>query len=172
MKNIDCIIGIDPGKTGGIAIKFNNRYKVYKMPNDLVKIDELLKHYNELSDSMLVIIEQIRLHRTENMAMANRMQKLFANYNQIKTLLEMNQIMFAEASPVSWQSFLGLRTKRIMKMNRTGRKRAYRDFAQPWWPEKLTIQLGDSVCLMIYGERNLKYNPNFGQTSKGIQKLI
>jgi hypothetical protein len=168
---VDTIIGIDPGKTGGIAIKFNGRYKVYKMPNNLVTIDDLLKHYKELG-SVLVVVEQIRLHRSENMAMVSRMQKLFENYNQIKTLLEMNRITFTEASPAAWQSFLGLNTKRIKAMERDQRKRAYRDFAQAWWPEKLTIQLGDSVCLMIYGERNLKYNPDFGQTSKGIQKLI
>ena len=166
------ILGIDPGKTGGIAIKFNGKYKVYKMPDSLVKIDDLLKHYNEVSDSMLVIIEQIRLHRTENMAIASRMQKLFENYNQIKTLLEMNQIPFAEVSPRSWQSFLGLNIKRIKAMKPHEKKRAYRDFAQAWWPEKLSIDVADSVCLLIYGERNLKYNPDFGITSKGVQKLI
>jgi hypothetical protein len=121
---------------------------------------------------MLVIIELIRLHRTENMAIANRMQKLFENYNQIKTLLVMNRIPFAEVSPRSWQSFLSLNTKRIKAMKPHEKKRAYRDFAQAWWPEKLSIDVADSVCLMIYGERNLKYNPDFGQMSKGVQKLI
>jgi hypothetical protein len=152
---VDTIIGIDPGRTGAIAIKFNNRYKVYKMPDNLVKIDDLLKHYNEVSDSMLVVVEQIRLHNTGNMGKVNRMQKMFANYNELKTLLIMNQIPFVEVAPVSWQAYLNLRTDRIKAMDRTGRKRAYRDFAQTLWPEKLTIPF------LIWLERKLKYDTDF-----------
>ena len=158
---VDTIIAVDPGKTGGIAIKFNGKYKVYKMPDSLVKIDDLLKHYNDVSDSMLVVIESIRLHNTGNMAMVSRMQKLFENYNQIKTLVAMNRIPFIEVAPVSWQAYLNLRTSRIKAMDRTGRKRAYRDFAQPWWPDKLNIDVADSVCLLIWAERNIKFNPDF-----------
>lgn len=168
---VDTIIGIDPGKTGGIAIKFNGKYKVHKMPDDLVKIDELFKFYKGIG-TMLVVIEQIRLHRSENMAQVSRMQKLFAQYEQLKTLLTMNEITFVEVGPRSWQSFLGLNTKRIKAMERDQRKKAYRDFAQAHWPTKLSIQLGDAVCLLIYGERNLKYNTEFGVTSKGVQKLL
>ena len=64
---VDTIIGIDPGKTGGIAIKFRNQYKVHKMPDDLVKIDEMLKVYKDIG-TVLVIIEQIRLHITSDIA--------------------------------------------------------------------------------------------------------
>jgi hypothetical protein len=168
----DCLLTIDPGKTGAIAIKFNGKYVVHKMPADLMKIDELLKFYKGNSGSMLVILEQIRLHRTDDMAKASRMQKLFEQYAELKTLLTMNGIPFTEVSPRSWQSFLGLRTKQINAMKPHERKRAYRDFAQAWWPTKLSIQVADSVCLLIYGERNLKFNPDFGVQSKGVQKLI
>lgn len=169
---VDTIMGIDPGKTGGIAIKFNGKYKVYKMPDSLTKIDDLLKHYNEVSDSVLVVIEMIRLHQTENFGKASRMMKLYGNYMELLALINMNHISYVEASPRSWQSFLGLNTKRIKAMKPHEKKRAYRDFAQAWWPEKLSIAVADSVCLMIYGERNLRYNSDFGQLSKGIQKLI
>ena len=157
---VDTIIGIDPGKTGGIAIKFRNQYKVHKMPDSLLKIDEMLKFYKGIG-SVLVILEQIRLHFTSDIAKVNRMQKMFAQYEQLKTLLVMNDIPFIEVGPTKWQSYLGLRTKRIRKMDRTERKRAYRDAIQSWWPEKLNIDVADSVCLMVYGIRNLKFNPDF-----------
>ena len=82
---VDTIIACDPGMTGSIAIRFHNQRKVYKMPVDIVDVDVLLKHYKSVSDSILIVIEQIRLHNTGNMAMVSRMQKMFANYNQLKT---------------------------------------------------------------------------------------
>jgi len=163
--DFDIIIGIDPGKTGGIAIKFNNRYKVYKMPDDLLKIDELLKFYNELG-TILIIIEKITLHHTQDIARISRMQKMFAQYEQLKTLFVMNNLQFIEVTPKSWQSYLGLNTKRNRKLKRGQRKKVYRNWAQQWWPEKLIIQVADAVCLLIYGERNLKYNPDFVQLNE------
>ena len=36
---IDCIIGIDPGKTGGIAVwRPNHKTEVIKMPGDLMEL--------------------------------------------------------------------------------------------------------------------------------------
>lgn len=160
MKNIDTIIGIDPGITGAIAIKFRNQYKVYKMPADLQDIEELLKFYKGLG-SVLVIIEKITLHRTQDMAKVSRMLKMFANFEHCKTLMTTNGIPFVEVAPISWQSYLNLRTERIKAMERPERKKAYRDFAQTQFPHKLSIQVGDAVCLLIYGIRKLKYDTDF-----------
>lgn len=156
----DTIIAIDPGMTGGIAIKFRDKYEVHKMPADIVRVDELMKFYKGLG-TVLLIIEQIRLHVTSNIAKVSRMQKMFENYNQLKTLAMMNGLPLKEVAPVSWQAYLKLRTKRIKAMKRTDRKRAYRDFAQSWWPEKLNIDVADSVCILIWTERNIKYNEDF-----------
>ena len=157
---VDTIIACDPGMTGGIAIKFRDKYEVHKMPSDIVRVDELLKFYKGLG-SVLVVLEQIRLHVANDFAKVSRMQKMFANYNQLRTLGEVNGIPLIEVAPVSWQSYLNLRTKRIKAMSRTERKRAYRDFAQPFWPKKLNIDVADSVCLLIWVERNMKYNIDF-----------
>lgn len=158
---MDCIIGIDPGATGGIAVLFHGKCKVYKMPKEVHAVNDLLKYYQEITDSMLVVLEQIRLHRTEDIAIANRMQKLYGHYRELKALLEINNIAFVEASPKAWQKYLNLNTKQILSLKKPDRKRAYRDFAQKMWPEKLPIVVADAVCLLIYGQRNLKYNPDF-----------
>ena len=169
---IDCIIGIDPGVTGCLAVRFMGTSRTYKMSKDITKVNDLLIHYKNISDSILVIIEMIRLHRTENIAIANRMQKLYGNYKELLALVMINDIPYAEAGPTTWQSFLNLNSKAIKKLERDQRKKAYRDFAQNWWPEKIPIYQGDAVCLVIYGERNVKFNPEFGVISKGVQKLI
>lgn len=168
---MECIVGIDPGATGAIAVRFHGKSKVYKMPKDIKRVDDLLKHYQEISDSMLVVLEQIRLHRMDDLAIANRMQKLYGHYSELKTLLIMNGIPYAEASPKAWQSFLGLNIKPIRKLPKDKRKKAYRDSIQQWWPEKLPIVVADAVCLLVYGERNLKYNPDFGIVNE-IKNLI
>lgn len=163
---IDTIIGIDCGVSGGIAIKFREDKKVHKMPEKLTQVDELLKYYHEISDSMLVVIEKVQLiphdvntEDKKRFGRAFRVQKLLDQYSQFIALMEIAGIPYITVTSRSWISYLQLKTPK--DWDRTKRKRHYRDFAHKFWPERLSIPVADAVCLVIYGERRIKFDPDF-----------
>jgi hypothetical protein len=175
--DLDCIIGIDPGKTGGIAVKFHNKRKVYKMPEDLLKFQDLIKYYRSITESMLVVIEKVQLlpydvhtddHKKFGRAM--RVQKLLTQFEQMKTVLIVLGIPFVTVTPRSWITYLNLNTK---NKKRDERKRIYRDFAQSQWIERVNLDVADSVCILIYALRRLRYDPDFvSELPKELQQKL
>jgi len=162
---IDCIIGVDPGRTGGLAVRFHGKRKVYKMPGEINDLQELFKYYQEITDSMLVVIEKVQLlpydvHTDDikKFGRAMRVQKLLAQYEQMKTILIIMKIPFVTVTPRSWITYLNLNTK---NKTREERKRIYRDFAQMHWPVKVNLDVADSVCILTYAERRLRFDPDF-----------
>lgn len=162
----ECIIGIDCGATGGIAILYDGQRKVHKMPEDLKQVDELLKYYQQISETMLVVIEHVQImphdiHNNEakKFGRAVRMQKLLDQYSQFKAIMQIAGIPYITVTPKTWINYLNLKTPK--KWDRTQRKRHYRDWAQHSWPQKLSISVADAVCILIYTVRSLKFDPDF-----------
>lgn len=164
---VDCIVGVDVGKTGGIAIKYNDHYKVHKMP-ELKQLDELLKYYKEVSTDLLVVIESVRLlpgdmnsGAEKNFGRAVRMQKMLDQFAQIKAILEIAEIKYKLVSATTWQSDLQLRPKGWRKLTKSERKRIYQKFANHNFPTKVNLDVSDAVCILIWALRNIKHNPDF-----------
>ena len=162
---IDCIVAIDPGVRGAIAIKWRDRLKVHKMPEDLKVINELLKYYQDVSTEMLVLIEEVRILpqdiHAENFGRANRITKLLAGYEKLKTVMILAEIPFMQVKPQTWQSYLQLRPAGYKQMSKHQRKVLYKEKAQMAWPETVTLETADAICLLLYAQRNLKHNPDF-----------
>jgi hypothetical protein len=174
---VDTIIGIDCGVSGAIAVKFREHRKVHKMPKELTEVNELLKYYKGISNKMLVVIEKVQIiphdvNTTDKkkFGRAFRVQKLLNQYNQFIAIMEVGEIPYITVTARSWISYLNLKTPK--DWDRTKRKRHYRDFAQQFWPERLSIPLGDAVCLLIWLERKLKYDPDFELPKQLKERMI
>ena len=58
---IDCIIGIDPGKNGGIAVwRPNHKTEVIKMPGDLMELRQWFDYMKSICRP-LVFVEKVQL---------------------------------------------------------------------------------------------------------------
>lgn len=158
---IDCVIGIDPGSSGGMAVKRDGEYmKVYKMPKELKDLTELFNHYKDISDKVIVFIEKVQLrHDDMGGGKAFRIQEMLMNFQRLKDLIEFAEIPYIQVHPMSWQSFLKLRRKGEEKPDRKNR---YKSFAQTLYPEvRATLWNSDAMLLVRFGLKKIEIDENW-----------
>lgn len=153
----NCIIGIDPGKMGGIAVLADDICRTYKMPAEVGDLSVLLTHYRDNFDP-IVFIEKIQIRNDDMDAPGKvyRIEKMLAGYEQIKTTLSILGIPYVMVHPASWQTKLRIRIKGEEKKDR---KRRYKEIAQKWFPKvKATMWNCDALLIAQFGKWALKYD--------------
>lgn len=157
---IDCIIGIDPGSSnGGIAVYVpGENVKTVKMPKDVADIATFLAYYKE-NYNPVVFLEKLNMRIDDvtvedgkaNMGKMFRMQKLMANYEHLKAVIEIAGVPYVMVHPYSWQSKLKLRV-RGQQEDKAERKRRYAKVAGEWYPTiRITLWNADAVLIMHFG---------------------
>jgi hypothetical protein len=154
---IDCIIGIDPGASGGITIyRPNNKEVCQKIPKDINDFRDFINHYKDIC-SPLVFIEKVQMHRGD--AQGGKMfgiEKLIKNLEALKTTLEVLDVPFILVHPGTWQSVLKLK---IPKEEKPARKKRYKEIAQKYYPDlKATMWNCDATLIMHFGRTILRNN--------------
>lgn len=153
---IDCIIGIDPGKSGGIAIwRPNHKTEVKKMPSDLLTLKEWFDYMSEITKP-IIFLEKIQM-RTDDLnepGKVFRIQKMLAEYEKLKAIISLSGIPFVMVHPQKWQNALKLRVKGEEKKER---KIRYRNAAANNYPEvNATLWNADALMIMHFGRHILK----------------
>ena len=161
--NFDCIIGIDPGANGGIAVwRPNQNVKTIRMPKDLQELREYLRYIKDISKSPIVFLEKMQLRADDvkdNPGKAFRIQQLLMNYQRLKDFIEVEGVPYVLVNPISWQSYLKLRKQSEEK---TERKNRYKEAAEYYYPEvKATLWNADAVLLMHFGRLKKQNEPNW-----------
>lgn len=168
---IDCIIGIDTGASGGIAIwRPNHVLKVVKMPKDLKALKEFLEYYKEVCEP-IVFIEKLNVRPDDvsvsggaaNMGKLYRIQKMLQNFEQLKATIEFLEIPFILVNPMKWQSELKLRIKiKGKKEEKAERKNRYKSIAGQLYPDvKPTLWSCDATLIMHFGRYIIQNNQNW-----------
>lgn len=168
MKKI--IIGIDPGKQGGIAFKSHNNVNAVKMPPSVPEINKYLKYLIETYENPIIFIEKVQAFKNDNDSDGKMfgINKMLANYNQLLTVIQLLEVPYVEVYPISWQTTLGLKIKKD-KRSKTERKRSYRDFAQRHFPSlKINLATADSLCLVLFGQE--KWINDFDWIKERVKK--
>ena len=161
---IDCIIGIDPGSNGGIVVwRPNHNATAIKMPKDLNEIRDFLNYYKEIT-TPIIFLEKLSVRPDDvtlgadgvNMGKLYRIQKMLANFEQLKAIITVAEIPFVLIAPISWQQKLRIRIKNEDKKDR---KKRYKDIAQSLYPEiKQTMYSCDATLIMHFGRYMLANN--------------
>lgn len=159
---IDCIIGIDPGVSGGIAIyRLNQRTEVVKMPRELLELKEWFNYMKGICNP-LVFVEKVQLRPddvNDNPGKAFRVQKLLAEFEKLKTIIAMCDIPFVLVHPQKWQNSLKLRVKGEDKQQRKNR---YKNAAGNLYPEiKATLWNADALMIMHFGRYIIQSQPKW-----------
>lgn len=154
--NIDCIIGIDPGANGGIAIWTKNGVKTIKMPKDASEIKDCILSIEEATMPM-VFIEKLSI-RPDDIVMTDgkpsmgkifRIQKMLQNFELLKATVEFLGIPYVLVHPMTWQSRLKLRRQAESKHERKAR---YKEEAQRLYKDvKVTLWNSDALLIMHFG---------------------
>lgn len=153
---IDCVIGIDPGKSGGIAIwRPNFITEVKKTPDDLIDLIDWFGYMNKICHP-IVFVEKLQLRMDDivgNPGKAFRIQRMLADFEKLKTILTVTNTPFVLVNPMKWQSVLKLRVKGEEKAER---KHRYQRIAAKLYPEiKTTLWNSDALLILEFGRKML-----------------
>lgn len=159
---INCVMGIDPGSGGGIAIYIaGERFpevRTAKMPNDISELGEFFGYYKE-NYKPIVFLEKLSVRPDDVFLEAGgkalgklyRIQKMMANFEHLKALMETTGIPYVMVHPASWQTALKLRINGF-KEEKRDRKRRYKDYAEKLYPQmKVTLWNADALLIMHFG---------------------
>lgn len=166
---IDCVIGVDPGAAGGLAVFVpGQKAKVVKMPKDVTELKEFFGYYAE-NYKPVVFLEKLSV-RPDDVAVDGgkaelgklyRIQKMMANYEHLKAIIEAVGIPYVMVHPMSWQTKLNLRVKGE-KVEKRGRKKRYQMRAAALYPEvKATLWSSDALLIMHFGRWALVNEPKW-----------
>ncbi len=167
---INCVIGIDPGANGGIAVYIpGEKVKTMKMPKEIVALKDLLSYYKD-NYKPIVFLEKLSVRPDDvavgtndkaNMGKLYRIQKMIANYEHLKVLIETTGIVYVMVHPASWQTKLRLRIQGL-KEEKADRKRRYQKFAAAQYPDaKVTLWNADALLIMHFGRWALVNDTNW-----------
>ena len=140
----ETIIGIDPGKTGAIAVlEPAVAADVYKMPETERDVGELFVKVSENREYLFGFLELVHpIHK----ASANSTWKFGQNYGMLRAFLIACGIPFETVAPTVWQRSLRCLTK--------GDKRVSKAKAQELFPHlKITRATADALLIATYGQR-------------------
>lgn len=139
------IIGIDPGKNGGIAIENDG---VMRMPKDVLEVGRMLKDY----DRPLVFLEKLSI-RPDDMSFgkAARVQTMLGDYERLKTGLEVYQIPYVMVHPMKWQKGACVRLQGVHE-EKAARKKRYKEAAERLYPNiRVTLWNADALLILRFG---------------------
>lgn len=169
---IDCIIGLDPGASGGLTIwRPNHVIEAKKMPKNLNDIRDYINHLKSIS-SPIIFIEKLGLRADDisigndggvNMGKLYRIQKMMQNYEQLKAIITVCDIPFIQVHPMTWQSRLKLRVRQKgVKESKQQRKNRYKQKSSELYPElKATLWNCDATLIMHFGRHVLQNDMNW-----------
>lgn len=164
--NISAVIGIDPGSNGGIAIYIQGaNVKVAKMPRDIAELRDFFAYYRE-NYRPLVFLEKLSIRPDDittdgkgtNMGKLYRIQKMMANYEHLKAMMEAEGIPYVMVHPGKWTAYLGLRktSQNGIKETKQERKNRYKEFAQKNYPYvNVTLWNADALNIMHFARKVL-----------------
>lgn len=168
---ISAVIGIDPGAGGGIVTwRPNHTTTAIKMPKDLNELKQYLEYLKTIC-SPIVFLEKLSVRPDDvaagpdgvNMGKLYHIQKMMANYEQLKAIIAVCDVPFVMVHPMKWQNELKLRAGTSRKKEeKADRKRRYKDIAGKLYPDiKQTLWSADATLIMHFGRYILRNDPEW-----------
>lgn len=143
------ILGIDPGKNGGIAVldaDTNEIVDVTAMPSTLTDISDFVERY---SDAVCAVIETV--HSMPGQGVAS-MFTFGQYYGYVQMAVVAHKVRCIDVLPSKWQSSLGVKAKKGEP--KVAHKNRLKELAQKLFPKvKVTLKNADALLLAEYGRK-------------------
>ncbi len=151
MKKPDCYIGIDPGRSGGIAIIDKEGLQTFKMPSDPKELVAIFQKAKDEHSLIVTFIEDVHLWHSDTRTPGKvfNMQPMLDNAADCRFALSIAGISYGKVQPIKWQRKLRLHQKNQTKKERKNR---FKEYVISKYPKnKITLNTADAVCIAIYG---------------------
>tara|TARA_R100000329_G_C7507598_1_gene178722 strand:- start:149 stop:604 length:456 start_codon:yes stop_codon:yes gene_type:complete len=145
------IIGIDPGKNGGIARvmstgNYDNIWKAHKCPSTIKEMDNLIKTFKKFPIRPKVLLENVHAFPTDGRSSAF---KFGVNYGIWQGILTANNLEYTLVTPQKWQKHF-----EDLPKDKKDRKNTLKQIATDKTNTKATLNTADAICITIYGLEN------------------
>ena len=141
-------IGIDPGKSGGIAVITNETVKVYPCPKDVKGMSMLI---GICLSSVPAYRTRVFLEKVWAFPTDGRMGSFSfgCNYGQWQGILSANEAEPMLITPKQWQSHFEIKKG----LPKTVRKKVLKQMAKDRCPDTkgITLKTSDALLIAIYG---------------------
>lgn len=136
-------IAIDPGKSGGIAVRdAEGKVRVFAMPDTVHDLAELLYwESGAIYGQVHAVLEKVHAMPTDGGSSAFSFGE---NFGAIQGVLAALQIPYGLVTPQQWQKKVGALPK-----EKADRKRALKAYAQQRYPHiKVTLKTADALAML------------------------
>tara|TARA_X000001382_G_C3159869_1_gene175843 strand:- start:542 stop:994 length:453 start_codon:yes stop_codon:yes gene_type:complete len=144
---MNSIIGIDPGKGGGVAIvyfgKKTKKWVAHKCPKTIKEMVVLLKMFKHASPNTKCFIESVHAFPTDGRSSAF---KFGMNYGIWQGILSAVGIETEFVTPQKWQKHFG-----DLPKNKQDRKNKLKEIASKKSKLKATLSTADAILIAVYG---------------------
>jgi hypothetical protein len=180
----DAIIAIDPGGNGAISTwRANHQTMTVKNPKDIADLCNYLNYIKGLCNP-IAFVEKVQAYHEDSKGMKGEkgygkqfgIQKLLENFTGIKNALKIVNIPYILVFPMTWQTNLNLRIKKIE--TDTERKNRYKNAAQNYFKDiQVTLWNADSLLLIQFARTKIQLDfdwiiQNYPQESLNKTKLL
>ena len=143
------ILGIDPGKNGGMAVldaDTNDIIDITSMPSTLTDISDFVERHQDVSCAVLETV-----HSMPGQGVAS-MFTFGQYYGYVQMAVVAHKIRCIDVLPAKWQQALGLKAKKCE--SKAEHKNRLKGLAQKLFPKvKVTLKNADALLLAEYGRR-------------------
>lgn len=155
MESTRCILGLDPGAGGGIAVLIDGQPpQTFKMPEADRDLYELLSQFapSEFAVGSLVVAFCEKVHSSPQMGVVSAF-KFGQSVGKLRMALVAAGIRLEMVTPQKWQKHFGLIVKgRGMGQRDTDKKNRNKARAQELFPGvKVTHAIADALLIADYG---------------------
>jgi hypothetical protein len=155
IRKLQIYIGIDPGKSGGIAALDLDNVLTIKMPEtpaDVLDYFHSIKNYMPINYSCIAIIEQVGGYTGQGQP-GSAMFKFGQGVGHLEMALLACSIPSESVPPRKWQKALGISAKKKTE-TKTQWKNRLKSVAQRLFPsEKITLATADALLIAEYCRR-------------------
>jgi hypothetical protein len=141
------IIGIDPGKSGAIAIWNKGIDRIVKCPSNVIKMaDEIRK----IKDKRNTIAYIERVHACPTDARSSAF-KFGMNYGEWLGILGAMKIKTVLVPPQTWMKYFKDKLKIKLPKEKPKRKRKLKELASQYTDKSVTLYNSDAILISVYG---------------------
>ena len=141
------IIGIDPGKSGAIAIWNGGIDRIVKCPLNVINMADEIRKIKDKRNT-IAYVERVHAFPTDARSSAF---KFGMNYGQWLGILGAMRIKTILVTPQTWMKYFKDKLKIKLPKEKPKRKRKLKELASQYTDKSVTLYNSDAILISVYG---------------------
>ena len=147
------IIGIDPGKSGGVAIWRSGLHTIVKCPKTIEGMSDIIRtsqnsEYIDKNMKAVAYLEQVHAMPHDGRSSLFKFGQNFGQWQGILTAHNVNTIL---VSPQKWMKYWKTKFNIEPSKDKQERKRVLKEIATQYTDKRVTLYNSDAILIAMYG---------------------